>query len=88
MERLGYYAMDNHKRLFQFEWSNNKFYIIDINGKRIANPKDYEILEVGNFNADSDELDTHLKRFGKMARSESNVPLIRLVKEYKENLDN
>lgn len=54
MKQLGYYAKDFRNNLFKFEWGDNdKFYIIDINGKRLANPKDYEILEIGFFTADN-----------------------------------
>ena len=88
MERLGYYAKCNVTgNLLNFSWKDDKFLIKTKAGWVDANPKDYEILEVGNFTADSDELETHLKRFGKMARSENNVPLIRLVKDYQENLE-
>jgi hypothetical protein len=31
---------------------HDAFFIIDINGKRLANPKNYEILEIGFFTAD------------------------------------
>ena len=51
MERLGYYAMDKDKNLFIFEWgANDEFYIMKKNGDFVmANPNDYEILEIGIF---------------------------------------
>ncbi len=51
MERLGYYAMDKDKNLFQYEWgANDEFYIMDSNGDLVMkDPKEYEILEVGYF---------------------------------------
>lgn len=51
MERLGYYAMDKDKNLFQYEWgANEEFYIMDSNGDLVMkDPKEYEILEVGYF---------------------------------------
>lgn len=87
MEGLGYYAKDKDNNLFQFEWaSNNDFFIIKDGEKVKANPKDYEILEIGHFTADSideAEMDRQLLRFAKSARSEVNVPLNRLLKEFR-----
>jgi hypothetical protein len=56
VEQIGYYARDVHGNLHQFEWGKvtNSFYIIDRkdmrkDGVKIipADPKDYEILEIG-----------------------------------------
>lgn len=65
MERLGYYAKDKDGNLHQFQWGeDDTFYINDEAGElvsnlghkmKIADAKDYEILEIGFFTADSYE---------------------------------
>ena len=53
MERLGYYAKDFKGTLYQYEWGvDDTFYIIDKDGKRIANVENYEILEIGFFKSE------------------------------------
>ena len=54
MERLGYYAKDKEGDLYQFRWGTNEIFEIKFGIQWIQkNPKDYEILEIGFFTADS-----------------------------------
>lgn len=40
--------MDKNKDLFQFEWgADETFFIIKDGNKSVANPNDFEILEIG-----------------------------------------
>lgn len=58
MKALGYYAKDKKtNNLFQFEHgAGDEFYIINQDGDKVMrDPKDYEILEIGFFTADSSE---------------------------------
>ena len=54
MKKLGYYAMDKNKNLFQYEWAaDDEFYIMNNDGEFVmADPNDYEILEIGYFVAE------------------------------------
>ena len=49
MNELGYYAMDTHKNLYKFEWSeSDDLYIFLLMGDKVkVNPKDYEIIQIG-----------------------------------------
>jgi len=55
MKQLGYYAKDKDNNLHQFEWgANDEFYIKNSDGEMVhSNPKEYEILEIGYFTADT-----------------------------------
>jgi hypothetical protein len=50
VERLGYYAKHRNNNLFQFKWSTDDTFRILINNQwEVADPKEYEILEIGYF---------------------------------------
>lgn len=55
MKQLGYYAKNKKGDLFRFEWStDDKFSIIRGDGSvQTQDPNDYEVLEIGHFDADS-----------------------------------
>ena len=54
MKQLGYYAKDKNNDLFRFAWNSTDDFFIFINGiKILANPNDFEIIEVGYFTGDS-----------------------------------
>ena len=54
MKQLGYYAKDIKGNLYQFEWGeSNLFYIVDLQGKRLDDPEQYELLEIGYFTAET-----------------------------------
>jgi hypothetical protein len=55
MKQLGYYAKDKDGNLFRFEWSSEDEFFIALKGgvMQTQDPKDYEILEIGHFDADS-----------------------------------
>lgn len=55
MEQLGYYAKDKDGNLFRFEWSSEDEFSIALKGgaMQTQDPKDYEIIEIGYFTADS-----------------------------------
>jgi hypothetical protein len=54
MKQLGYYAKDANGNLFKFQWSTNNEFSIIINGtETVTDPKDFEILEIGFFTAES-----------------------------------
>jgi hypothetical protein len=57
MEPLGYYAKDVNNNLFQFKWELDNTFLIkcvepSVVGWVVADPKDYEILEIGFFTAE------------------------------------
>lgn len=49
MEKLGYYAMDKNKNLFQYEWrGDDEFYIMNSFGDYVmVNPDDYVVVQIG-----------------------------------------
>ena len=54
MKRLGYYAKDKDGNLFQYEWgAGDEFSILKDGDYVMADPKEFEILEIGFFTADS-----------------------------------
>ena len=55
MKQLGYYAKDKDNNLFQFEWgADNEFTILNSDGDYVmANPKDYDIVEIGYTTSDT-----------------------------------
>jgi len=50
MKKLGYYAMDKDKNLFQYEWgADDEFSIMNCDGDFVmVDPNDYEVLEIFN----------------------------------------
>jgi len=54
MNQLGYYAKDKENDLYQFRWKSDSTFEIKFGVQWIEkNPKDFEILEIGFFTADS-----------------------------------
>ena len=52
MKTLGYYAKDKDNNLFQFRWKFDDTFEILLNSEWVKRlPKDYEILEIGYFEA-------------------------------------
>lgn len=53
MRQLGYYARDKKNNLFQFEWGTDDSFKILVEGKfKLAEPDDYQILEIGYYTAE------------------------------------